>query len=167
MSPAVIEPISVRKLAARLVDFALAHQPVAEDVLLADDGVIVADEPLFESEHGEPGLLATQVLGLGQGGDVLHVGQAVVGEHAGEALARAVGPAGEDHVLGLRAQRADVLGGGGEDVLRIVLAPPVRSRVLPVPPHRRPSRDHRGCWCGLMRTMHFSCRRFVQAASSR
>ena len=45
---------SVRTSAARALA-AWAHEPVAEDVLLADDGELRRLEALLEAEHGERG----------------------------------------------------------------------------------------------------------------
>ena len=99
---------------------ALAHEPVAEDVLLGHDGEVDRLESLFQPEHGQRRLLALEVQRGGERGDRLDRVQPVVGQHAGEALARAFRPGGDDHVLAGGLQRAQVVGGGLEHVARIV-----------------------------------------------
>ena len=44
---------SVRKFSAALAALARAHEAVAENVLLADDGEIAGDETLLEPDHGQ------------------------------------------------------------------------------------------------------------------
>ena len=79
----------------------LPHEPVAENVLLADDGEIRRFEPLFERDHGERQRASARCLRLMIGRDELERLEPMLGEHVAEPLARAVAPAGDDHVQAL------------------------------------------------------------------
>ena len=99
---------------------ALTHEPVAEDILLGDHGDVASLEALFQTEDGEAHLLAVIVHGLAERRDHLRVGDLVVGQDAGQALARAVRPCGENDVAAFLLQRADMLGGRCENVAGLV-----------------------------------------------
>ena len=86
------------RLAAR------AHQPVAEDVLLADDGEIGRLEALLHAEHRKAHLAGGQRLGLGEALDLARVGEAVLGEQRGKPLAGAGREGCNDHALASRLQ---------------------------------------------------------------
>ena len=94
----------------------LAHQAVAENVLLADDGQIVRLEAVLQRDDRERQRAGARGLGLRIGGDQLLRFQPVLGEHMAEALARAVAPAGDDDPKALVAQSPDMSNRGVEDV---------------------------------------------------
>ena len=77
------------ELAARL---ARPHQPVAEDVLFADDGDIVGLETGFHADDRQHGLVARRGLHRAPGVDAGHIGQLVIVQHAVHAIARAFAP---------------------------------------------------------------------------
>ena len=100
-----------------------ADQPVAEDVLLGDDGEAGGLEAVLERPDGEAEAarlvgLAREVGGLG---DRAGVGDAAVGEEAGEAFAGAGGVARDDDVA-LAAAVGDVGGEGAEEADLLLLA---------------------------------------------
>ena len=99
---------------------ALADEPVAEDILLGDDGDVAGLETLLQAEDGERRLFAFVVQRVRQRRDVERRGEPMIGEHAGETFARPVRPCGEDDVLAAGLQLADVLGCGLEDVAALV-----------------------------------------------
>ncbi len=74
----------------------LADQPVAENVLLADNGEVRRLEPLFERDHRERQRARTRGPGLVVGRDELERFEPVLGQHMAQPLARAVAPAGDD-----------------------------------------------------------------------
>ena len=79
----------------------LADQPVAQNVLLADDGEIRRLEALLERDHRERQRAGARRFRLVVGGDEFERFQAMLGEHVAQALARAVAPAGDDDVQAL------------------------------------------------------------------
>ena len=79
-----------------------AHEPVAQDVLLADDGEVGRLEALLEAEHREGRLAGRQRQRLGVALDLVRVGEAVLGEQRRQPLARARREGGDDHALALR-----------------------------------------------------------------
>ena len=84
MSPADSAPTSCRKSCAALALLAVAHQAVAEDVLLADDGEVAGLEALLRAPMTA---MATARASAGQApgasdGHGLDPLQAVLGEHA-------------------------------------------------------------------------------------
>ena len=110
---------------------ALPHQPIAENVLLADDGEIGGLEAMLERDHRERQRAGAHPLRLRPGGDELDRFQAVLGEHVAEPLARAVAPARDDDPEPAPAQRPDVRGRRLEHVDVLVL--PLGSEVAPDP----------------------------------
>ena len=78
-------------------------------------------EPLFERDDRERQRARARGLRLMVGRDELERFQPVLGEHMAEALARAVAPAGDDHVQAPLAQRADMGDRGVEDIGVLVL----------------------------------------------
>ena len=107
----------------------LADQPVAENVLLADDGEVRRLEPLFERDHGERQRAGARGLRLMVGRDEFERLQAVLGEHVAQPLARAVAPAGDDDVQAARAQRLHMGDRGVEHVGALVL--PLGGEIAP------------------------------------
>ena len=107
----------------------LADQPVAENVLLADDGEVGRLEPLFERDNGERQRAGPRGLRLMVGRDEFERLQAMLGEHMAQALARAVAPAGDDDVQAPRAQRLHMRDRGVEHVGAFVL--PLGGEVAP------------------------------------
>ena len=93
-----------------------AHQPVAQDVLLADHGQIGRLEALLDAEHRERGRVGRQRVGLREALDLARIGQLMLAEQRQQALARARRERGDDHPLALGLQVAHVLDGGGEHV---------------------------------------------------
>ena len=71
-------------------------QPVAENVLLADDREIRRLEALLERDHRQRQRAGARRLRLMEGGDELQRFQPVLGEHVAQPFARAVAPAGDD-----------------------------------------------------------------------
>src|SRR5207248_10277731 len=86
----------VVELAARL---ARPHQPVAEDVLFADDGDIVGLETGFHAEDRQHRLVARRGLPRAPGVDAGDTGQLVIAQHAVHAIARALAPQRDHHLL--------------------------------------------------------------------
>jgi len=95
---------------------AAAHQPVTENVLLADHGEIVRFEAGFEAEHCERNLEAGPTQYVRVGGDVRQVDQSMVCEHMAHPLAGAVAPHRNHDVLAILLQRVDMLGDCVEDI---------------------------------------------------
>ncbi len=93
------------ELAGRL---ARPHQAVAQDVLFADDGDVVGLEPAFHAEHGQHGLVARRRLHRAPRVDAGDVRKLVVPQHAGHAVARALTPKRDHHLLALGLQSLDV-----------------------------------------------------------
>ena len=101
---------SAMKFSARLRGAARPHQPVAENVLLADDGGVGGLEaglrgrarrarPAASAAPAPPATSAT----------VRQIVQPVLGEHVAHALARAFAPQRDDDALAGRLQRLHVL----------------------------------------------------------
>ncbi len=63
------------------------HQPVAENVLLGDDGDLVGLEAGLHADHGQHGLVARRRLHGAPGVDVGQVEQLVIPQHAAHAVA--------------------------------------------------------------------------------
>ena len=101
---------------------ARAHQAIAEDVLLADDGDLRRLETLLEAQHADGGRVAGQRQRLGVGFHALHVLEAVVAEQRRQPLARAGRPRGDDDAARLALQAADVPDDGVEYVDVALLA---------------------------------------------
>ena len=80
------------------------HQPVAEDVLLADHGGVRRLEAGLEPQHRERHLRLRQRQRLGPRAGTGQVGESVLGQHVLHALARALAPQRHDHALALRLQ---------------------------------------------------------------
>ena len=97
----------------RLDLFAGADETVAQDVLLADDDQIAGLEALLDADDGERDFAGADLI---ERGNQLGVPAAMVGEHRGEALARAVGPARHDNAAAVALQIADVRHRGVEDI---------------------------------------------------
>ena len=84
------------------------HQPVAENVLLADDGDLVSLEAGLHADHGQHGFVAWRRLHGAPGVDAGQVEQLVIPQHAAHAVARAFAPQRDHHLLALGLQRADM-----------------------------------------------------------
>ncbi len=105
--------------AARLA--ARAHEAVAEDVLLGDDGEFGCLEALLEAEHGKRGDAAGKRQRLGEALDLRLVLEPVVGKQRGQALARAGRPGGDDGATSLLAKALHVARYGIEQIgVRVV-----------------------------------------------
>ncbi len=100
--------------AARLA--ARAHQPVAEDVLLADDSEVGCVEALLHAEHRKADVALAERLGLGVAVDLARVGEAVLGKQGMEPFARARRKGRDQHALALALQAANVGDGRVEDI---------------------------------------------------
>ena len=109
----------------------LSDEPVAENILFADDRQIGRFEALFEADDRERQRARAGGLRLMIGRDELDRLEAVLGEHMAQPLARAVAPAGDDHVQPASAQILDVRDGGVEHVGALVL--PLGSEIAPDP----------------------------------
>ena len=85
------------------------HQPVAENVLLADDRGVFGLEAGLDAEHGErhPGLGNAAACGHDAPGKIV---QLVVGEHVAHALARALAPQRDGDALAGACKRQHVPG---------------------------------------------------------
>src|SRR6266446_10683865 len=103
----------VVELAARL---AWPHQPVAEDILFADDGDIVGLETGFHADYRQHGLVARRGLHRAPGVDAGHIGQLVIPQHAVHAVARALAPQRDHHLLAASLQCPDMCDHGFEHV---------------------------------------------------
>src|SRR5580692_4839703 len=80
-------------LALRLTD-----KPIAENVLLADDGEVRRFEPLFERDDGKRQRARTSSVGLMIGRNELERLEPMLGQHVAEPLARAIAPTrSEEH----------------------------------------------------------------------
>src|SRR6202047_1369925 len=93
------------ELAAR---FSWPHQPIAENVLLADDDDMVGLKTGLHAEHGEHGLVARGRLHRTPGVDAGDIVQLVILQHAGYAVARAFTPQRDHDFLALALQLADM-----------------------------------------------------------
>ncbi len=102
---------------AGLLGLAAADQPVAQDVLLGDDGQIRRFEPAFEAQKREADRGFRGFARVRDGGDFLDFLDAMRSRHRAEPLAGAVGPAGDDDALAHALQHADVLRHGGKQLL--------------------------------------------------
>ena len=100
--------------AARLL--AGADEPVAEDVLLADEGEVAGREPLLEPENRQRDRAGRQAEGLGERADGLELLQPVLGQHGAQPVARALAPGRDHDALALAEQVADLGRGRFEDV---------------------------------------------------
>ena len=88
-------------------------------------------EPLLERDDRERQRARARGLRLMIGRDELERLEAVLGEHMAQALARAVAPAGDDHVQPASAQRLDMRDRGVEHVGVLVL--PLGREIAPDP----------------------------------
>src|SRR4249920_2298869 len=99
-----------------------AHQPVAEDILLADDGEAWRLEASLKRQHGEGfGRWRCRQYLLPR----LHakrVADPVLGEKGGEALVGALAPAGYEHALAFALQARGVSDDGVEHIAAFALA---------------------------------------------
>ena len=95
---------------------ARGREPVAQYVLLADDGEIVGLEAVFKTHDGQTNDAAAMGERVRIGGDRQRVLQPVIGEHAAQTLARAIRPGGDDDALAVGAQRLHVLDRGLEHI---------------------------------------------------
>ncbi len=78
---------------------ARTHQPVAENILLADDSGVFGLEAALDAEHGERDRRLRQSLRLRPELDGREIVQFMVGEHVAHALARALAPQRDRHAL--------------------------------------------------------------------
>ena len=92
------------------------HQPVAENVLLADDGEPRRLEPLLERDHRQRQRARPRGLRLRPGRDEFQRFQPVLGQHVAQPFARAVAPAGDDRLEPALAEVPDVGDRGVEHV---------------------------------------------------
>ena len=92
------------------------HQPVAENVLLADDSGIVGLESGFQPEHRERDVRLGPGKRLRPRPHIGEIGQAMVAQHMAHAVARALAPQRHHHALVRRLQRLHMLGDGVEYV---------------------------------------------------
>ena len=99
-----------------------AHQPVAEDVLLADDGEARRLEAGLERQHGEGGGRLRRRENLLPSLDTKRVADAVLGEKGGEALLGALAPAADEHALAFALEACCVRDHGVEHVAAFALA---------------------------------------------
>ena len=83
---------------------ALRREAVAQNVLLADDREIAGDKAGLQPDHGQSDARVAQAQRLRQRGHGLELFQPMFGQNRAEALARAVGPAGDDDLLALALQ---------------------------------------------------------------
>src|SRR5262249_2700846 len=83
----------------------LAHEPIAENVLLGDDGEVGRLEAFLDTEYGEGRLVRTHRLNVGEALDLHGILQSVVFEQRDETLTRAGRPARKDDapVIGMNA----------------------------------------------------------------
>ena len=101
-----------QQILCALVLLAPAHQPVAQNILLADNSEAFRLEAMLYAEHGQRDGAFAKRQRAGQAGDERRQGQPVLGEHMAKPLARALRPRRDDDALALRRQRLDVVGGG-------------------------------------------------------
>ena len=109
----------------------LPDEPIAENVLLADDGEVRRFEPLFERNDGERQRARARCPRLMIGRYELERFEPMLGQHVAQSLARAVAPAGDDHVQAALAQRPHMRDRGVEHVGALVL--PLGSKIAPRP----------------------------------
>ncbi len=88
---------------------ARTHQPVAENVLLADDGRVFGLETALDAEHRERDGRLRQRQRLRPGADRREIVQLVIGQHVAHALARALAPQRDRHALAGGLQGEHVL----------------------------------------------------------
>ena len=98
-----------------------AHQPVAENVLLADDGEVSCLEAGLERQHGEGGGRLRRRQHLLPRVDTKCLGDAVLGEKGGEPLLGAFAPAGDEHALAFALQARGVSDHGVEHIAAFAL----------------------------------------------
>ena len=92
-----------------------ARQAFAEDVGLADDGDIWADEAALQAENGHGDPLAGHVGKAVPGQDGLGIADLVLAEQGGQAFAGALGEGGDDDPPSLPVLDGDLLAQGLED----------------------------------------------------
>ena len=97
-----------RDLGDEIVEFAAclarAHQPIAQNVLFADDGDIAGLETGFHAEHRQHGFVARRRLHGAPGVDAGDVRELVIPQHARHAVARAFAPQRDHDFLALGLQ---------------------------------------------------------------
>ena len=103
---------------ARLLGLAAADEPVAEDVLLGDDGEVRRLEAAFETEQREVHRGFIGLARVGDGGDLLDARSAMRPDHGAEPLARAIRPAGDQRAFSETLKHADMLDHGGDELVR-------------------------------------------------
>ena len=111
----------------------LAHQPVAENVLLADDREVRRLEAVFERDDRERQRAGARRLRLRVGGDEFQRFQAMLGEHMAEPFARAVAPAGDDRRSGRARASARICATAASNTLAFSFWPLGRE-IAPDPP---------------------------------
>ncbi len=93
------------------------HQPVAENVLFGDDDETVGLEAGFERQHGQRRPARHRAFRPRRAcATWLDVAEPVLGQDLRQAVERAFGPAGDQHLALGRAHRGDVVDRGLEDV---------------------------------------------------
>jgi hypothetical protein len=71
---------------------ALAHKPVAQNILLANDDEITGFKSLLKTDHGKRIFAFGQRQSLIESGNQFTACQTMISQNTGEALARAIGP---------------------------------------------------------------------------
>src|SRR5260370_13826744 len=87
------------EIVERAVGLSRWPQPVAEDVLFADDGDMVGLETGFHADDRQHGLVARRGLHGAPAVDAGEVVELVIPEHAAHAIARALAPQRDHHFL--------------------------------------------------------------------
>ena len=131
-----------------LAALAAADEPVAEHVLLGEQGDVAAGEAVIELDHRErdrPAGAQRLLPGL----DLDDLGQAMIGEQALEPLARAVRIAGEHHLALGAAQVGDM---GDDRLVDVGALRPLRREIARrVDPEVERPRRSPGSWNGVTR----------------
>ena len=99
-----------------------AHQPVAENVLLADDGEAWRLEACLERQHGKGGGRLRRRQHLLPRVDTKCLADAMLGEKRGEALLGALAPAADEHALAFALESCGMRDHGVEHVAAFALA---------------------------------------------
>ena len=101
---------------------ALVDEPVAQNVLLADDGEARRLEALLQPHNRQRRDALGQAQRVGERVDALALLQTMFAQHRGQALARTIRPASDDHPLAALFELAHMGDGGLENILRVVCA---------------------------------------------
>ena len=101
---------------------ALVDEPIAQNVLLADDGEARRLEALLQPHHRQRRDALGQAQRVGERVDALALLQTMFAQHRGQALARTIRPASDDHPLAALFELAHMGDGGLENILCFVRA---------------------------------------------